>query len=226
MLRVSPSFCHIMLSEIQWNGCVFRQCPTLTTTWPVGSSVHGILQDKNTGVVCHFLLPEIFPTQGSNLGLLYFRQTLYQLSHLGNPIEGASVNYSQDSENKTWLVCMLSHFSPVQLQPYGPQPTMLLCLWDSPGKNTGVGCHASFRGSSWPRNQTRVSLHLLHWQESSLPLAPPGELNYSQDNENKTSLEVNLSLKVHLFKQCLFDLIHSKEIISNKFISWVCCCCC
>ena len=25
--------------------------------------VHGILQDKNTGVVCHFLLPGIFPTQ-------------------------------------------------------------------------------------------------------------------------------------------------------------------
>ena len=58
-------------------------------------------QDKNTGVVSHFLLLEIFPTQGSNLGLLYCRQTLYQLSHLGNPIEGTSVNYSQHNENKT-----------------------------------------------------------------------------------------------------------------------------
>ena len=26
-------------------------------------------------------------------------------------------------------------------QPHGLQPTRLLCLWDSPGKNTGVGCH-------------------------------------------------------------------------------------
>ena len=32
--------------------------------WPVGSPVHGILQDKNTGVVCHFLLQGIVPTQG------------------------------------------------------------------------------------------------------------------------------------------------------------------
>ena len=32
-----------------------------------GSSVHGILQAKNTGVGCHFLLWGIFPTQGSNL---------------------------------------------------------------------------------------------------------------------------------------------------------------
>ena len=28
---------------------------------------------------------------------------------------------------------------------------------DSPGKKTGVGCHFLLRGSSWPRNWTRVS---------------------------------------------------------------------
>ena len=27
------------------------------------------------------------------------------------------------------------------LQPHRRQPTRLLCPWDSPGKNTGVGCH-------------------------------------------------------------------------------------
>ena len=27
------------------------------------------------------------------------------------------------------------------VQPHGQQPTRLLCPWDSPGKNTGVGCH-------------------------------------------------------------------------------------
>ena len=27
------------------------------------------------------------------------------------------------------------------VQPHGLQPTRLLCPWDSPGKNTGVGCH-------------------------------------------------------------------------------------
>ena len=38
---------------------------------------------KNTGVGCHFLLQGIFPTQGSNPGLLHCRQTLYRLSHQG-----------------------------------------------------------------------------------------------------------------------------------------------
>ena len=27
------------------------------------------------------------------------------------------------------------------LRPHGLKPTRLLCLWDSPGENTGVGCH-------------------------------------------------------------------------------------
>ena len=27
------------------------------------------------------------------------------------------------------------------VRPHRRQPTRLLCLWDSPGKNTGVGCH-------------------------------------------------------------------------------------
>ena len=39
---------------------------------------------KNTGV--HSLLQVIFPTQGSNLDLLHYRQILCHLSHQGNPI--------------------------------------------------------------------------------------------------------------------------------------------
>ena len=33
------------------------------------------------------------------------------------------------------------------LRPYGLQPARLLCPWDFPGKNTGVGCHALLRGN-------------------------------------------------------------------------------
>ena len=36
--------------------------------------------DQNTGVGSHSLLQGIFPTKGSNLGLLHCRQILYQLS--------------------------------------------------------------------------------------------------------------------------------------------------
>ena len=40
---------------------------------------------QDTGVGCHFLLQGIFPTQGSNQGLLQCRQILYRLSYKGSP---------------------------------------------------------------------------------------------------------------------------------------------
>ena len=41
------------------------------------------------------------------------------------------------------LVCMHAKWlqSCSTVRPYGLQPLRLLCLWDSPGKNIGVGCH-------------------------------------------------------------------------------------
>ena len=34
---------------------------------------------------------------------------------------------------------------------------IVLCLWNSPGKNTWMGSHSLLQGSSWPRDWTRVS---------------------------------------------------------------------
>ena len=51
------------------------------TPWTVA---YRVPPSKNTGVGCHFLLQEIFPTQGLNLGLLHCRHTLYHLSHQGS----------------------------------------------------------------------------------------------------------------------------------------------
>ena len=58
-------------------------CDSMDYSLP-GSSVHGIFPGKKTGVGCHFLLQEIFQTQGLNPGLLHCRQTLYHLSHEGS----------------------------------------------------------------------------------------------------------------------------------------------
>ena len=43
---------------------------------------------QNTGVGCHALLQGIFPTQGSNPGLLPCRRILYQLTHKGITLIG------------------------------------------------------------------------------------------------------------------------------------------
>ena len=37
--------------------------------------------------------------------------------------------------------CCVASVVSNSMQPHRRQPTRLLCPWDSPGKNTGVGCH-------------------------------------------------------------------------------------
>ena len=54
----------------------------ISSSCSVVSTVHGILQARNTGVGSHSLL-QIFPTQGLNL---HCRQILYQLSHQRSPL--------------------------------------------------------------------------------------------------------------------------------------------
>ena len=43
------------------------------------------------------------------------------------------------------------------LHPHGPEHARLLCPWDSPGKDTGVGAMPSSKGSSPPKDRTCVS---------------------------------------------------------------------
>ena len=62
------------------------------------------------------------------------------------------------------------------LQLYGLQPTRLLCPWDSPGKNTRVGCHSLHQGIFPTQGLNPHLLHLLHCQVGSLPLVPPGKM--------------------------------------------------
>ena len=42
--------------------------------------------------------------------------------------------------------CIMSPFLSADATPWTVQPSRLLCPWDSPGKNTGVGCHALLQG--------------------------------------------------------------------------------
>ena len=70
--------------------CLFGQCVSHSVVsdslrphglWPAGLLCPWDSPGKNTGVGCHSLLQRIFPTQGSNPGLLHCRQILYRLSY-------------------------------------------------------------------------------------------------------------------------------------------------
>ena len=70
------------------------------------------------------------------------------------------------------IVCLLIHFSPLKLfVTLMDYPTRFLCPWDSPGKNTGVGCCALLQGIflTLGLNPRLCHLCFLHWQMGSLP---------------------------------------------------------
>ena len=48
-------------------------------------------------------------------------------------------------------------------------------VFQSTGKNNGMGCHALQQGIFPTQRSNPHLLHLLHWQAGSLPLAPPGK---------------------------------------------------
>ena len=63
-------------------------------------------------------------------------------------------------------VCMLIQLCLTLCDPKDCSPDRLLCPWNSPGKNTGVGCHFLLQGI-FPIQGSNP--HLLHWQVGSLP---------------------------------------------------------
>ena len=58
------------------------------------------------------------------------------------------------------------------LRPHGLLPARLLCWWDFPGENTGVGCHFLLQGI-FPNQGS--NLGLLHGRQILLPTEPPGK---------------------------------------------------
>ena len=55
---------------------------------------------------------------------------------------------------------------------------MLLCPWDFPGNNTGVGWHFLLQGIFPMRGSNLSLLHLLHWQARSLSGKPDTDLAF------------------------------------------------
>ena len=96
---------------------VAQLCPTLQ---PQGLSPARLLcpwdfPGKNTGVGCHSLLQGIFPTQGSNSGLLHCGWILYQLSYQGSPrtLECVAYPFSRGTSwprNQTGVSCIAGLF--------------------------------------------------------------------------------------------------------------------
>ena len=105
--------------------------------------------------------------------------------------------------------CVLSCFSHVRL--FATLWTVacwrLLCPWHSPGKNTGVGCHALLQGIFLTQGSSPHLLRLLHCQAGSLLLVPPG----------KPHIHMHMSLSLSLPSPTLYIYhVENKSLFFEK----------
>ena len=113
------------------------------------------------------------------------------------------------------ITIVLCSVMPDSLWPFGLYPTRLLCPWDFPGKNTGVGCLqvSSSRGFSWPSNQTRISCvsciedrFFTCWVIRDLTLIPTLVVYYSSIFSYKNRL------KLQIFHMNFFKLDYMSKL--------------
>ena len=73
------------------------------------------------------------------------------------------------------IACLVTQSCLTVCDPKDCSPPGSSVHGDSPGMNIGVGCHALLQGIFPTRGSNPHLLCFLHWQEDSLPLAPPGK---------------------------------------------------
>ena len=90
---------------------------------------------------------------------------------------------------------------------------------DSPGKNTGMGCHALFQQIS-TQGSNLIFLLLLHWQMGSLPLAPPGKsrsLNYYNQHICICQILNNLITSCECVHELKSTRTHNEKYLNKVF---------
>ena len=83
------------------------------------------------------------------------------------------------------------------LWPKEPQPTRFLCPWDSPGKNTGAGCHSLLRGVFLTQGSNP---HLLRWEVDSLPLSHLGSPPFLEQTANRRTMSSKRFTAISIIK--------------------------
>ena len=100
--------------------------------------------------------------------------------------------------------CMLScSVTSDSLRPHGLEPARLVCPWDFPSKNTGVGCHFLLQGFFLTQGSNPHPLCLLHWQADCLPL------------NHLESPGVNGTWLLMVLQNCL-DLLHFEVKVRGR----------
>ena len=93
----------------------------------------------------------------------------------------------------------------------------LLCPWDSPGKNTGMGCHALLRGIFPTQGSNLCLQHLPALQAGSLALTPPGKPINSITSDKGINYQSQTSLHMSGTTNVCQDNNHHVKIATHLY---------
>ena len=163
-----------------------------------GFSVHGDSPSKNTGVGCHALLQEIFPTQGSNPVILHC-WILYCQRHQGSPrIEWVAYPFSRGySQTRNWIgvSCIAGRFFTSRATREAPH----MCI------------------SSVVKSGR--TLLLLGPQHTRLPCLSPTPRAYSNSRPLSRWCHLTISSSVIPFSSCLQSFWESSAFLMSQFFT-------
>ena len=109
------------------------------------------------------------------------------------------------------------------MQPHRRQPTRLPRPWDSPGKNTGVGCHLLLQGVVSTQGSNPGPLCLRHWQAHSLPLCCLGRAvkqAYSKSNRKSSAYISQARPRTKKQKCIIKSLLGEDDWSEGRQIMW------
>ena len=146
-----------------------RTTQKLTCLGPCpGGEVRGHLSlCPTTDIVCVGVLPCSLGT--GTLGLGFWNHSGPTPNEILKKILSHRMNLRALMLFHGHCVCSVTQSCPTLCDPLACSLPGLLCPWDYPGKNTGVGCHFLLQGIFLTQGWN-PHLCLLHWQVDSLPL--------------------------------------------------------
>ena len=111
------------------------------------------------------------------------------------------IGYLKSPKNYYFLCCCCCSVVSDSVQPHRWKPTRLLCPWDSPGKNPGVGCHfllqcmkvkSESEVASIHKHRVKLVLEKAGKPETKLPTST--ESSKKQESSRKTSISALLTM--------------------------------
>ena len=166
---------------------------------------------KNTRVGGHSLLQEVFPTQGSNPGLLHCRQILYHLTHQGVTLKNLLIpqlNWYRSLKDAYWQYQV--SYSTYKSQKRHTRPTII--------SNISYIAPSTFFSSAFELSFVKCSHHLHKHAQTWIQEETSAELQHSKLVTHLQEVEMTLRWQEKLCFEPICDQVRQAMLLVSSML--------